>query len=384
MAERFDVAVIGGGIAGASAAYELSEHGDVVVLEREATCGHHATGRSAAVFTECYGDAVVRRLAIASRRFLSEPPDHFADGPLLTERPLLFVGTDRQRRSLAAALDDFRSMVPSVRRVGADEAAEMCPVLDTAAITGGVLEPHARDLDVHGLHLGYQVAFRRRGGVIRTAAEVTSLRRRGAGWVVTTADSDYLVDTVVNAAGAWCDAVAEMGGVSPVGLVPKRRTAFTFRPPEGMTHRAWPMVIDVEEHWYFKPEGAHLLASPADETPMEPCDVRHDEADVALAIQRIEAVTTLSIRTVDHAWAGLRSFVADHRPVNGWAPDAPGFYWLAGQGGFGIKTAPAMARIAAGLISGNGLPDDLAGSGLTAADLGPLRLGRGGAPLQGG
>ena len=179
----------------------------------------------------------------------------------------------------------------------------------------------------------------------------------------------------MNAAGAWADAIASMAGVEPVGLVPKRRTAFTFKPPDGADARRWPMVIDIDERWYFKPEGPHLLASPADETPMEPHDVRHREEDVALAIDRIQGATTMTIRSIEHAWAGLRSFVADKRPVNGWAPDAPGFYWLAGQGGYGIKTSPAMATFATGIITGAGLPDHLTDLGLTVEHLSPARLG---------
>ena len=370
--ERFDVAVIGGGIAGASAAFELAPHGSVILVEREASCGHHSTGRSAALFTECYGDSVVRRLAMGSRAFLEDPPEGFADGPVLSPRPLMFVGAADRTDRLDATHAEFAGLVPSAARLTAQEALDLCPVLDPAVTAGGVLEPDARDLDVHALHLGYQRGMRERGGVLRTSAPVDGLRRTGPGWEVDAGGDTIRVDTVVNAAGAWGDVVAAMAGVEPVGLVPKRRTAFTFKPPTDA--RDWPMVIDVDERWYFKPEGPHLLASPADETPMEPHDVRHREEDVALAIERIEAATTMTIRSVDHAWAGLRSFVADKRPVNGWATDTPGFYWLAGQGGYGIKTSPSMAAFAAGMIAGAGLPDHLTDLGLTADHLSPSRF----------
>jgi D-arginine dehydrogenase len=353
------IAIIGGGIAGASAAYEVADRADVTVFEQESICGYHSTGRSAALFTECYGDSIVRRLAMGSRSFLEEPPAGFVDEPLVRPRSLLFVGTGSQEPALSASLDEYRSMVPTVTPVAADRARELCPVLDPQVVVGGILEPGAMDIDVHALHLAYQRGARDRGARILTDAAVTGLERTGTGWMIRTAAAAHDAEVVVNAAGAWADRVATLAGARPVGLVPKRRTAFTFRPPEGSSHQRWPMVLDVDELWYFRPEGIHLLASPADETPMDPCDVRHDEADVALAIERIESVTTMSIRSVEHAWAGLRSFVGDHRPVNGWDPEADGFYWLAGQGGFGIKTSPAMARYAAGMILDGSPPSDL-------------------------
>jgi D-arginine dehydrogenase len=368
------IVVIGGGIAGASVAYELAERADVVVLEAEAVCGHHATGRSAALFTECYGDRVVRRLARAGRRFIESPPDGFADAPLVTPLPLLMIGRAEQRDRLEHDLAEYGELVPSVRSVMPDEIVRLCPVVDTTVIVGGILEPDARSIDVHGLHLGYQRAARGRGAVVRTGAGVVGLDRIGSGWRVGLAGETIDADVVVNAAGAWADEIGALAGAEPIGLAPLRRTAFTFRPPEGTEPRAWPMVLDVEERFYFRPEGARLLGSPADETPMEPCDVRHDEADVALGIERITAATTMTIRTVGHAWAGLRSFVADRRPVNGWDPVMPGLYWLAGQGGFGIKTAPGMARFAAGMILDGAPPPDLVAAGITVDDLGLERL----------
>jgi D-arginine dehydrogenase len=366
------IAVIGGGIAGASVAYELAERADVTIFEQEPVCGYHATGRSAALFTECYGDPVVRRLAIASRSFLEDPPGGFDDEPLVRPRSLLFVGTEAQRGALQASLDEYQRMVPSVAAISTEEARRLCPVLDPEVVVGGILEPGALDIDVHSLHLGFQRGARARGARILTASGVTGIERSGRSFLLHTVEGRHEADVVVDAAGAWADVVARMAGAQSVGLVPKRRTAFTFRAPDG--HRSWPMVLDVEEHWYFRPEGIHLLASPADETPMDPCDVRHEEVDVALGIERIGAVTTMEIRSIDHAWAGLRSFVSDHRPVNGWDPRVEGFYWLAGQGGFGIKTSPAMARYAAAVILDGSPPGDLVDAGLTPEQLGPGRL----------
>jgi len=366
---RFDVAVIGGGIAGTAAAFFLAENASVVVLERETTLGFHSTGRSAAVFTECYGEPVVRQLALASRGFLADPPDGFTDVPLLSPRGIAFVATSDQADQLEPSLAEQQQLVPSVRGLSAREAAELCPVLDPAEIVGGVLEPDARDLDVHALHTGYQRGIRHYGGEIRTGFGVDRLERRGESWTVGCGDDQVEAGVVIDAAGAWCDVVAVVAGVDPIGLVPKRRTAFTF--DAGVEHRAWPMIIDIDEQFYFKPEGPSLLASPADETPVEPHDVGHREQDVAIGIERIQSVTTMSIRSIQNAWAGLRSFVVDNRPVNGWDSVVPGFYWLAGQGGFGIKTSPAMGRYAASMILDGAPPADQ-----TGIDRGSLGVGR--------
>jgi D-arginine dehydrogenase len=370
---RFDVAVIGGGIAGTSAAFFLAERASVVVLEGESTLGFHSTGRSAAVFTECYGESVVRRLALASRRFLAGPPDGFTDVSLLAPRGIAFVATSAQEGLLAPSLAEQQQLVPSVRGLSAREAANLCPVLDRE-IVGGVLESDAKDLDVHALHTGYQRGIRHRGGEIRTKFAVDRIERHDDAWTVACGNDRVEAGVVIDAAGAWCDVVAAAAGVDPIGLVPKRRTVFTFEPPSGVDHRSWPMIVDIDEQFYFKPEGPSLLASPGDETPVEPHDVPHREEDVALGIERIQSVTTMSIRSIQNAWAGLRSFVADNRPVNGWDPAVPGFYWLAGQGGFGIKTSPAMGRYAASMILDGGPPADLASSGLDAESLGVERL----------
>jgi D-arginine dehydrogenase len=271
------IIVVGGGIAGASAAYELAAGADVTLLEREPVCGYHSTGRSAALYTECYGDRVIRRLAMASRAFLERPPDGFTDTPVLLPRSSLFVGTAEQHGALQSALDDYRSMVPSVRGVSAEEAIALCPALHPDRVVGGILEPGASDLDVHALHLGFQRGLRRRGGRLITDAAVTGLHQSDTGWTIESTAGRFAADIVVDAAGAWCDLVGALAGAKPIGLVPKRRTAFTFSGPPG--HGRWPMVIDVDEQWYFRPEGPHLLGSPADETPMPPVDVRHDEAD---------------------------------------------------------------------------------------------------------
>ncbi len=367
-----DFVVIGGGIAGASAAYELAAHGRVVLLEREAVCGHHTTGRSAAVFTEAYEKGAVRGLALASRSFLEEPPAGFGDGAILSPRGFMMIGTRDQAHLVASAYESARAAVPAVRWLTPDQAMAVCPVLRPGYVEAATLEPEARTIDVHALHQGYLTALRRRGGEVRTGATVIGLRPRRASWHIELAEGAHVAAAaVVNAAGAWAEEVGALAGAPPIGLRPLRRTAFTFAPPEGLDLDGIPMVVDAEELFYFKPEGPQFLASLAEETPMAPHDVRHDEADVALAIERIEAATTMRIRHVRSAWAGLRSFVADRNPVIGPEPGLPGFYWLAGQGGFGIMTSPAAARTLAAFATGGDLPPDVA---VDPADVLPERL----------
>jgi D-arginine dehydrogenase len=223
------------------------------------------------------------------------------------------------------------------------------------------------------VHRGYLRGMTARGGRIVTNAEVTGLSRDGSGWRVATRAGDFAAPVVVNAAGAWCDEVAALAGVAPIGLVPKRRTAITFDPPQGQAIHGWPSMIDVDESFYFKPDAGRILASPADETPMPPCDVQPDELDVAILVDRLEQATTLQVKRIASKWAGLRSFVADKTLVAGFDAQAEGFFWLAGQGGYGIQTSPTMARVAAGLVAGKGLPPDLVDLGVSEATLAPDR-----------
>ena len=372
--ESFDFAVIGGGIAGASAAYELADHGTVVVLEAEETCGYHTTGRSAAVFTEAYERDVVRLMAVASRKFLEGPPAGFTEVPILDPLALLLIGRDDQKDRVRAETVAAKELVSSVQLLDGPQAEQLCPVLRKGYVAAAMLEPDAHAIDVDALHQGFLRGLRQRGGVVRTSRRVSGLTSKGGTWKIAANGEELESQVVVNAAGAWAGVVGTMAGASPVGLVPKRRTAFTFAAPDGLDTAGLAMVIDVDEDFYFKPEGPQFLASLAEETPMEPHDVRHDEVDVALAIERIEAATTLQIRHVRTAWAGLRTFCGDHAPAVGEDPMAPGFFWLAGQGGFGIMTSPALSRAIAALVVGGGLPRDLLELGVSAEALSPQRL----------
>ncbi|HIM46749.1 MAG TPA: FAD-binding oxidoreductase [Alphaproteobacteria bacterium] len=369
-----DFLVIGAGMAGASAAYELAELGSVILIEREDMPGYHTTGRSAAVFTEAYGNRTIRGITTASRAFYNAPPDGFGDDPLLTPRGALFIGREDQRATLQQHYEDCHALVPSVSLIDGAEACRLVPILRPDYVAGAVHEPDAMGIDVNALHQGYLHGLKSRGGTLVTDAELTGLARNGGTWDIDTRAGNYQAPVVVNAAGAWCDVVAELAGVRPVGLVPKRRTAFIFDAPEGSNSDDWPLMADIDEEFYIKPDAGRLLGSPADETPMPPQDIQPDELDIAIAVDRIEKATTVKISRILNKWAGLRSFVADKTLVAGFDAEAHGFFWLAGQGGYGIQTAPAMAVIAAALASGGDFPAHVTERGVSAADLDPARL----------
>jgi D-arginine dehydrogenase len=286
---------------------------------------------------------------------------------------MMFAGPG-QEAALAALWDELSPRDRRIRRLDAAETRAVVPVLRPERVIGAVHEPDAMDIDVHGLHQGYLRLLRRRGGRIVTDAEAVAFARRGGSWTVTTPAGEFAAPIVVNAAGAWADVVAGLAGLPPIGLMPKRRTALTVAAPSGIDSSAWPLTIDVEEQGYFKPDSGRLVVSPADETPMPPCDVQPDELDIAIAIDRLMQVTTIEVSRVERRWAGLRSFVADKTTVNGFDPLADGFFWLAGQGGYGIQTAEGMARAAVALIDDGMLPADLVAAGLDAAVLSPARF----------
>lgn len=369
-----EVAIIGGGIAGVSAAAYLAPHRRVVLLEREDQPGYHASGRSAALFTETYGNAVVRALTVASRPFLASPPDGFSDHPLLTQRGALHVGTEGDEAQLAALLAETSALVGSVRAVDSKEARSLLPALKPDWIRGGVLEPDAQDIDTHGCIQGFLRLARSHGAQVMTRAEVSAIARAGGRWLIDARAGRISADILVNAAGAWADTIAAMAGVRRRGLQPKRRTAFLFAPPDGVSVRDWPMCIGPREGFYFKPDAGMILGSPADETPSEPTDAQPDELDVAIAADRIQEIADLPIRRIARRWAGLRTFAPDKTPVVGPDPDAEGFFWLAGQGGYGFQTAPALAAITADLITSGSLPAAIVGLGVSAAHLAPERL----------
>jgi D-arginine dehydrogenase len=369
-----DVVVVGGGIAGVSAAAFLAEAGaSVAMLERETVLSMHTTGRSAALYLANYGMQQTRRLTLASRSFLEHPPEGFAEAPLLAPRGMLFVGGESDLPHLQQLAETGRVLDPDITELDGAEARRLCPVLRPEHSVAGVLEPGASDLDVAGLHAGFVRMLRRAGGVVHRSAEVVAIRRTATGWTVTTSAGEHPCDVVVDAAGAWGDVVATLAGLAPVGLRPRRRTAATVGLPADVDAGRWPAVNHARSEWYFRPEGDGLLVSPADETPSQPCDARPEDLDVALALERVAEATTLPLRSVRRAWAGLRTFAPDGEMVIGPDPADDTFVWCVGQGGYGIQSAAAVGRLTAGLALGSGAAW-VDAAGIDPAALGPGRL----------
>lgn len=368
-----DVIVIGGGIAGVGAAYHLAGDRAVVLLEAEQTLAYHTTGRSAALLFESYGADAIRPLTKASRAFFADPPPGLADGPWMGRRGGLLIGRPDQEASLQAMLEHGRATTPSLELVDENECRRLSPVIRPGYALGGVWDPDAQDLDVAAIHQGYVRGIRAAGGTIVTGVRVDRIERFDARWVVQWNETTVRAPTVVNAAGAWGDVVAAAAGVQPIGLLPKRRTAFMVASNQPGSAE-WPMVIDVDQDFYFKPDGPQYLCSPADETPSEPCDAKPLETDVALAIERINRATTLDIRHVRSQWAGLRTFAPDGGMVIGPDRGHPGFFWLVGQGGTGIQTSAAAGMLTRALIAEGRPPKDLMDLGLDPGALAPDRF----------
>lgn len=387
---RRTIVVVGGGIAGVVAAERLARHHtgqhvetghvdighvDVVLVETEAALGQHATGRSAAVLSETSGPRVVCALARASRTFFTEPPPGFTDHPLTGPRGLLWIGRDGDGDALdTLAAVAASGVAPTARRLGVAQARRLIPELQPHAIAaGGVHEPDALSLDVDLLLSSYAASARRAGAILSLDERfVRATRRLGGGWHITTTTRSLDADIIVDAAGAWGDEVARRCGVEPLGLQPLRRTACLVPAPDAVAH--WPLVMDIANRCYFEPETGGLLISPADEQLSEPLDVRAEEEDVAWAIEMVNDVTGLGIRSVRSTWAGLRTFTADRSPAVGPDPDTMDFIWFVGQGGAGIKTAPAMTDVLMASLGAEPWPSTLAELGVSLADVSPARF----------
>ena len=373
--QDFDFAIVGAGIAGVSAAYHLAPQARVIVLEREHVAAYHTTGRSAALHSETYGSAEIRAITVSSGRFYRKPPQGFADHPLLTPRGALIAGRAEQQADMQKAAAEYARLVPSVRWLDPAETMRRQPLLRPEAAAGGAIFEEAEDMDVAAIHGGFLKGARAAGTVLRLDAEVVTLERWNGTWNIGLRDGESVAAAnIINASGAWADVLAGLAGAAPVGLVPKRRTAFTFDAPVGVDLVHMPMAIDFDETWYIKPEVGQFLGSPADETPSPPCDAQPEEMDIAIAVERIETATTLQIRRIKNKWAGLRSFVADKNLVVGYDQAVEGLFWLAGQGGYGIQTGESAGRLAASLALGRGMPGDIAGLGVSEAALSPARF----------
>jgi D-arginine dehydrogenase len=368
----YDYLVIGGGISGASAAYELSATGSVIVIEAETAAGYHSTGRSAALFTRNYGSKIVRAINAASEPFFELPPEGFCEDALLEKRGFLAVAPLGREAQLEKLLDLSTDRAP-VHRLTAQQTMDMSPLLRPELVAAGAYEPGVSDIDVASLHQGYLRGLKQRGGHVHLGHRIDGMRHTKDGWTVTAKNQTINARTVVNATGAWADEVGQMAGAAPIGLVPKRRTGIIVDVPTNMDLSKMPATEFIGEDAYLKPDSGKLMASPGDETPVAPQDIRPDEMDMAILVDWLQRNTTLNVNRIAHSWAGLRCFVADGDPVVGFDSHVPDFFWLAGQGGYGIMMAPALARATVRLITDNALPDDLIQSGLRAEDVSPAR-----------
>jgi len=371
--KNVDCIVIGAGIAGASVAASLAGRASVAVLEAEPHAGYHSTGRSAALYSALYGNATIRALTRASLDEFVALPQGMSKQPLLRERDTLFlVGPGQEPLAEGFLADaDIRARTTVLT---ADQVMARVPLLQRDRVAGALLDPTSADIDVDLLHQGFLRRARTLGAQLHLGTSLQALEREGSHWLAHTATETFRAAVVINAAGAWADTVAALAGIAPVPLQPLRRTAVLIELPDGMDAGDWPAVVAIDESQYFKPDAGLLLISAADETPSPPCDAQPEELDVAIAVDRFETLTGRPVRRVRHRWAGLRVFSPDRSPVVGFEPSAPGFFWCAGQGGYGIQTSPALGRAAAALALGQSLPQDLADMGVTEQHLSPQRF----------
>jgi len=370
----YDFIVVGGGIAGASIAFELARVARVCLLESEARPGLHATGRSAALFAPSYGGRAFRALTRASRSFFDQPPADFTEHALLQDRQCIYIAREDQRTRLASLIEDIRASGGTLTPIPRTDAEALVPLFRKDYLAAAAVDHDAMDIDVDALQQGFLRGARTAGATVMTNSRLTTVERRAGVWSIARSEGAIEAPVLINAAGAWADEVAKTCGARPLGLQPLRRTAFIVDLPAGVDPRHWPAVIDADEEFYFKPDAGKLLISPADETPGEPGDAYPDDLDIAIAVDRVQRALDIDVRRVGHSWAGFRTFSPDRAPVVGFDPEAAGFFWCAGQGGYGIQTSPALARTAAALVRNERVPPDVGVEGLAAEDLSPFRF----------
>ena len=366
----YDFLVIGAGISGASAGYELSAKGSVIVVEGEASAGFHSTGRSAALYTPNYGPELVRLVNKKSYEFLSSLPEGFTEHSVLSPRGFMTVAQLGQNSDFKAMLRDTAA---GVAELNVEEVLALAPFLRKDQLLGGAYEDGVFDMDVNAIHQGYLKGLRSRGGAVRVDCLVSSIQRVKNHWVIKAGVHELQARIVVNAAGAWADEVGRLAGAMPIGLIAKRRTAALLDAPPEITLDKVPAMDFMGCSNYIKPEKHQLMVSPGDETPVPAHDVQPDDIDVAVLVDWVESTTQISVNKVNHQWAGLRCFVKDGNPVVGFDSEIDDFFWLAGQGGYGIMMAPALARATAKLVVDRCLPSDFISTGIDAQSLSPGR-----------
>jgi len=373
---KIDVLVVGGGIAGASVGYFLSRRQRVLLIERESAFGYHSTGRSAAEWTAAHCSGVKRGLAFFGERFFDTPPEGFASVPLLRRRGNIVFCAPGGEATADAFYAEVSPHTPRLRAITVAQALQIVPFLQPDAIARCYYEPDNAEIEVDALHQGFLRGIRHHGGETRVSTEFIAADWVGGAWRVRLGDDSLETPLIVNAAGAWADVVARRAGVAPLPIEPRRRTALTYAP--GFDVRAVPPVDELVSGFYFKASGNALMICAGDATPSPPCDAQPEELDIAVAVDYFERYTSLRISRLDSRWAGLRTFVRDEQPVAGFAVDAPGFFWLTGQGGAGIMTSPGLGQVASAMLEDRPLPVAAVDLGVTAAALSPARLRAGG------
>lgn len=357
---RVDFLIVGAGISGAGMAYRLAGHGDILVCDMEAQADYHTTGRSAAFYAETYGGAKVQPLTTCSKDFLRAPPFGFSDAPLISDLGAIHLFDDGQK---PRALDKFKAVrktLPHIQMLDAAELTVWLPQLVEGRFSGGIYDSECRNLDVAALHQGYLRAAKKTGAKVLLGTDFINATYEDSHWTVELRGHTVKARTIINCAGAWGDQIAKRCGLPPIGLTPLRRTLVTIPNPDGLPFdRKLPVIFDFDERFYFKLEGAGYLVSPADEIPDQPSDCQPEMEDVAVAVDRFERATGSTVKAIEAKWAGLRTFAPDRAPVIGFDGYHSSFFWNVGQGGYGIQTSPAWSRLAASLILGHGMPDDI-------------------------
>jgi D-arginine dehydrogenase len=367
----YDIVIVGAGIAGASVAAALGDGVKVALLEQEQQPGYHSTGRSAAIYSPTYGPTPIRALTRASLgHFLGDDVDE--PKSYLTPIDAAFIARADQSGSFDALCSELTGIM-NWREIAAEEIQSRITFLREGYASKAILDSGTSEIDVALLHQRFLKVFSQNGGTLLNSTEVLELKKQKNGWLVKTNQGEFVTKIIVNAAGAWADHVGSLAGAECIGLTPKRRTALIVEPPRVADLNRTPLVIDIDEQFYLKPYGSKFLISPANEDPVQPCDVQTEEMDIAICVDRIQRAFDIEIRRIEHSWAGLRSFVADKCPVVGFSSKVDDFYWLAGQGGYGIQSSPALGMLAASEILGAKMPVAILDSGL---DLGSIRPGR--------
>ncbi len=363
-----DIIIIGAGIAGASLADELSSNHSVILLEAETQPGYHSTGRSAAVFLPTSGPELILNLVHASGDFFHNPPQGFCEHPLLSPRNTMMIAKSGDDEHFDLGLSN------GMQEISAAQALEKVPAINTQVYTKFSIDPQTFDIDVDALLAAHIKQLKKNTGQLVTNAQVIKLDHHNDLWTITTKQQEFTASIVVNAAGAWADHIAELANLKNLSIQPKRRSAALIDVSDKWDVSDWPFVVTAGDTFYFRPIGKKLMISPADQTPVKPHDAWADDMALAHAMEDFRQATGFEVTRLEHTWAGLRTFAPDGNPVIGFDPRAKGFFWLAGQGGYGIETSPAISRIASALITQKNIPADISAFGIEQPSLHPERF----------